>query len=144
MSLKAYLRFSVIALAACSWNQLVAQLTPYYVTTFLCTPNEDANSLCQDEAYTAKGTVAAQGDGYCNAYNNGANPPLNVYALVSANCSEPVDMVADVYPTPQAGDPYHYAVSSGTYTSAGSPDGYGQQACDAQYNYSRNGYSGPC
>lgn len=144
-SIYLYLRLGVGMLVACSWNQLVGQLTPYYVHTFICSPNEDENSLCWDQFTTSNGSAYSNGNGYCNEYR-GSSPPLDVYAIVSAvNCESSYTLIADTYPTPQPGDPYSYAVSSGAYTSACSPDGYSQVACDSQYNYSRNGCTkSPC
>jgi len=138
-SLYLYLRLGVVLLAACSWNQIMGQLTPYYITTFLCYPNEDSNSLCTVSQSGTHGFIDTAGSGYCANYR-GRTPPLDVYASAQWNCSNFYSAVVSSYPTPQPNDPYHYAVSSGVSFSGCFPDGYSQQACDVQYNYIRN----PC
>jgi hypothetical protein len=139
-----YLRLGVVLLAASSWNQVVGQQTPYWINTFLCTPNQNASGLCEDSQYAAAGTVIAVGSGYCNMYQ-GRVPPLDVYADVGWTCRSFYTGIATAYPTPQPHDTYHYAVSSGAYFSGCSPAGYSQQACDVQYNYSLAGcFDSPC
>jgi hypothetical protein len=133
-SIYSYVRIGVVLFAGCCWNQVMGQLTPYYVTTFFCTPNQDPNNVCQVSLSGTHGYIAAFGEGYCAQYR-GRNPPLDVYASVSWTCTGSYMAAVSAYPTPQAGDTYHYAVSSGTHFSLCSPDGYSQQACDVLYNY---------
>jgi hypothetical protein len=141
-----YLRLAVVLFVACSWNQLVGQLTPYYIYEFACEPNQNANYLCQDSLYgTGYSAVAAVGVGYCEN-NRGSTNPLEIQSNANLiNCTSYYTMTATAYPTPQANDPYHYAISAGGSSSGCSPSAYGQQACDSQYNYSSGGcHKYPC
>jgi hypothetical protein len=129
-----YLRLGILVLAACSWNRLVAQLTPYYVNdlSFSCTPNKSFG-VCRDELTASDGLVAAVDAAYCINYNN-TTPPLEAEAQVSSiNCDASYLMIATAYETPQPGDNFHYAISANGYTSSCTPDSYAQSACDSLY-----------
>jgi len=138
-SVLVYLRLAAVLFVACSWNQLVAQLTPYYIYYFACDPNQNANYLCQDSLTTNNGAVAAVGVGDCET-NRGSTNPLEITSAAGVtSCQSAYTIIATTYPTPQPNDPYHYAISAGAYNSGCSPDAYGQKACDSQYNYSSGG-----
>ena len=133
-SLHLYLRLGVVIVAALSWNNLLAYLTPYYVTTFTCTPTpQDPVLGCRQQITTNNGIVNAVGQGLCHAYANGTQPPLYASTVVYATCRNTYTLISTSYLTPQANDPSHYAISAAGYSSGCQPNSYVQNACDKQY-----------
>jgi hypothetical protein len=145
-SIVLYVRLAVVLLAACCWNQLVGQLTPYYVTTSICTPGPPNNNVCTAQwgPFWA-GTLQATINGLCYEYAGTSHSPLYAGVQDNWNCNNNYTGVVSSYPTPQPNDPYHYAVTAGGYFSGCSPGVYWQTACDSQWNYQVEGCElSPC